>query len=199
MTEDRGANPALPKQAVPLSAGARAELDALGLTTGGRLVEPAPPGVIPGEGLAIPKQAISALEVLNEATDYPTPSSFTRGLRLEMHGATMLLLSGTASVDEDGNTLYPGDFAAQCLRTLRNVTRLLVAEKASWHDVVRTTCFLRDIDRDYDSFNRIRTFFMTAIGLDPLPASTGIQAHLCRTELLIEIEAIAFVPAGQER
>jgi enamine deaminase RidA (YjgF/YER057c/UK114 family) len=79
------------------------------------------------------------------------------------------------------------------------VTRLLVAEKASWHDVVRTTCFLRDIERDYDSFNEIRTMFMNAIGLDPLPASTGIQAHLCRTELLVEIEAIAFLPVGQER
>ena len=28
-------------------------------------------------------------------------------------------------------------------------------------------------------------------GLDPLPASTGIQAILCRPELLIDIEAIA--------
>ena len=106
----------------------------------------------------------------------------------------MLLLSGTASVDENGDTLYSGDFPAQCLRTLRNVTRLLVAEKASWHDVVRTTCFLRDIERDYDSFNEIRTMFMNAIGLDPLPASTGIQARICRSDLLIEIEAIAIVP-----
>ena len=29
------------------------------------------------------------------------------------------------------------------------------------------------------------------IGSDPLPASTGIEAHLCRPELLVEIEAIA--------
>jgi hypothetical protein len=28
-------------------------------------------------------------------------------------------------------------------------------------------------------------------GLDPLPASTGIQAILCRPDLLVEIEAIA--------
>ena len=36
-----------------------------------------------------------------------------------------------------------------------------------------------------------RTAFYKKQGLDPLPASTGIQAHLCRPELLIEIEAIA--------
>ena len=36
-------------------------------------------------------------------------------------------------------------------------------------------------------------------GLEPLPASTGIQAILCRPELLVEIEAIAmFIPAKEE-
>jgi len=71
---------------------------------------------------------------------------------------------------------------------------LLVAEGASWHDVVRTSCYLRDIERDYDRFNELRTSFMSAIGLDPLPASTGIQARICRSDLLVEIEAMAIVP-----
>ena len=35
------------------------------------------------------------------------------------------------------------------------------------------------------------------VGLDPLPASTGIQARLCREDLLVEIEAIAVVAAGK--
>jgi 2-iminobutanoate/2-iminopropanoate deaminase len=55
----------------------------------------------------------------------------------------------------------------------------------------RTTCYLRDIDRDYTAFNEERTRFFAAQGLDPLPASTGIQAILCRPDLLVEIEAIA--------
>ena len=73
---------------------------------------------------------------------------------------------------------------------------MLAAEGASWHDVVRTTCYLRDIERDYDEFNEIRTSLMQQIGLDPLPASTGIQARICRTDLLVEIEAIAIIPGG---
>ena len=142
----------------------------------------------------ITKRAISAHDVLNEAYEYPQPSSFSRGVRVELSGATMLFLSGTASVDEKGQTVHTGDFKAQCLRTFRNLTRLLVAEKASWHDIVRTTCYLRDIERDYEDFNAMRTLFMNSIGLDPLPASTGIQARICRTDLLVEIEAIAIVP-----
>jgi len=198
MTDRRATRDATP---VTMPTMTRAELDereALGLDAAGRLTGGTREGLVPVPGRqGIAKRAISAPEALNEAYDYALPSSFSRGIRIELEGATMLLLSGTASIDDHGCTVYPGDFNAQCLRTFRNLTRLLVSEGASWHDVVRTTCYLRDIERDYDAFNSMRTTFMTAIGLDPLPASTGIQARLCRSDLLIEIEAIAVVPRGQ--
>jgi 2-iminobutanoate/2-iminopropanoate deaminase len=139
----------------------------------------------------IPKRAVSAPEVLNEAYDYARPSSFSRALRLDIKGVTILLISGTASVDEYGRTIHAGDFGAQTRRTYLNITRLLEAEGATWKDIVRTTCYLRDIERDYAQFNQIRTAFFKEQGLDPLPASTGIQAILCRPDLLVEIEAIA--------
>jgi len=147
-------------------------------------------------GPRIVKRAISAPDVLNEAHAYARPSSFSRGMRVELPGATMLFLSGTASIDEQGATVHAGDFPAQCLRTYRNLTRLLAAEGADWRDVVRTTCYLRDIERDYAAFNRIRTWFLASAGCDPLPASTGIEARLCRSDLLVEIEAIAILPGS---
>jgi len=140
---------------------------------------------------AIPKKAISAPETLNEAYDYAKPSSFSRGLRLDIKGITLLLISGTASVDEYGRTIHVGDFRAQTWRTYQNITKLLEAEGATWKDIVRTTCYLRDIERDYEAFNEVRTQFFQEQRLNPLPASTGIQAILCRPDLLIEIEAIA--------
>jgi enamine deaminase RidA (YjgF/YER057c/UK114 family) len=177
------------------SRAARAELEMLGLGEKGRAPEARMRGLDPVAGRElIPKRAITAPEVLNEAYAYDKPSSFTRGMRVELPGATMLLISGTASVNEKGETVYAGDFEAQVLRTFRNITGLLASENASWHDVVRTTCYIRDIERDYERFNEVRTMFMNAIGLDPLPASTGIQARICRSDLLVEIEAIAIVP-----
>jgi len=171
------------------------ELKALGIHGRGGLRKARTEGIDPVQGRRlIPKRAISAPDALNEAYDYEQPSSFSRGMRVELPGATLLFLSGTASVDDSGQTVHPGDFEAQCVRTFRNLTRLLVSENASWHDVVRTTCYLRDIDRDYADFNKVRTMLLTAMGLDPLPASTGVQAKLCRPELLVEIEAIAIVP-----
>lgn len=139
----------------------------------------------------IEKKPISAPEILNEAYCYAQPSSFSRGLRLEFGDVVLLLISGTASVDENGATIHVGDFRAQCRRTFLNITKLLESEGATWKDIVRTTCYLRDIDRDYAAFNEERTAFYQQQELDPLPASTGIQAHLCRPDLLVEIEAIA--------
>jgi enamine deaminase RidA (YjgF/YER057c/UK114 family) len=139
----------------------------------------------------IQKRAMTNYGVLNEAYAYAKPSSFSRGMRIDLNGLTILLISGTASIDENGVSVHIGDFDAQLKRTFDNITGLLESEGCTWHDIVRTSCYLRDIDRDYDAFNAGRTAFFKEQGLDPLPASTGIQAHLCRPELLIEIEAIA--------
>lgn len=141
------------------------------------------------ETALVMKRAITNHSTLNEAYDYG--SAFSRGMRIDLNGVTILLISGTASIDEHGHTVHVGDFRAQLKRTFENITKLLAAEGATWHDIVRTTCYLRDIERDYQVFNDERTAFYKQQGLDPLPASTGIQAILCRPDLLIEIEAIA--------
>jgi 2-iminobutanoate/2-iminopropanoate deaminase len=137
------------------------------------------------------KRAVTNHGVLNEAYSYTRPSSFSRGMRIELNGLVILLISGTASIDENGKVAHVGDFRAQLARTYHNITGLLTSEGATWKDIVRTTCYLRDIERDYAAFNEERTRFFAEQGLDPLPASTGIQAILCFPELLIEIEAIA--------
>jgi len=139
----------------------------------------------------VEKHVVHVPHVLNEAYDYQKPSSFSRALRLEFAGYKVLLISGTASVNEEGKPEYIGDFKAQVWRTYRNITNLLSAEGMTWHDVVRTTNYLRDIERDYDDFNKIRTSFYKWMKIDPLPASTGIQARLCWETLLYEIEVYA--------
>jgi len=135
------------------------------------------------------KRAITNHKALNEAYDYG--SAFSRGMRIDLNGLTILLISGTASIDEAGRTVHVGDLRKQLRRTFDNITKLLASEGATWHDIVRTTCYLRDIERDYQAFNEERTNFYKEEKLDPLPASTGIQAILCRPDLLVEIEAIA--------
>lgn len=145
----------------------------------------------------VQKRAITNHSVLNEAYAYAKPSAFSRGMRIDLNGLVILLISGTASIDENGVSIHIGDFRAQLRRTFSNITGLLQAEGATWKDVVRTTCYLRDIDRDYDAFNEERSAFFAQQGIDVFPASTGIEAHLCRPELLIEIEAIAMFQSAK--
>jgi 2-iminobutanoate/2-iminopropanoate deaminase len=145
----------------------------------------------------IRKRPMTNHGVLNEAYAYAKPSSFSRGMRIDLNGLVILLISGTASIDEHGVSVHVGDFRAQMRRTLANIAGLLESEGATWRDIVRTTCYLRDIERDYEAFNEERTAFYQQQGLDPLPASTGIQAILCRPELLVEIEAIAMFRTDQ--
>jgi len=144
----------------------------------------------------IKKSAIHEPRVLNEPHDYAKRVSFSRGMRVELADCTMLFISGTASVDEQGQTVHVGDFEKQAGRTFHNIASLLNAEGADWHDVVRATCYLVDFAH-YDVFNRVRNNFFDDEGLDPYPASTCIQATLCRPELLVEVEAIAMIPKGR--
>jgi 2-iminobutanoate/2-iminopropanoate deaminase len=181
----RRTQPALHIDLAALSEGEREELVKLGAISGdGTPLVYVPPA---HAELRTPlaTQAISAPSVLNEAYD--------------IADVKVLLVSGTASVGEDGETIHVGDFRAQCWRTYRNISTLLESAGMTWHDIVRTTCYLRDIERDYKDFNEVRTAFFGWLGLDPLPASTGIQARLCRDDLLIEIEAIAIARRETER
>jgi enamine deaminase RidA (YjgF/YER057c/UK114 family) len=169
----------------------REEMRALGLLDeAGNILE------LPRTPPQVERAPITSHDVLNEAYAYALPSSFSRGLKVTVQaGQRILWISGTASIDDRGVTVLAGDFRAQLWRTYRNLTQLLRSEGATWHDVVRTTCYLRDIERDYDDFNRVRTLFFRCLQVDPLPASTGIQARLCRSDLLIEIELFAFLAA----
>jgi 2-iminobutanoate/2-iminopropanoate deaminase len=176
-----------------LSSHERAELVALGVLSLDGIIQSPRPSLTVSAVPSIAKRPVRAGSVLNEAYDYATPSSFSRGMRVPVGDADLLFISGTASIDDAGRTVHQGDFRAQCWRTYRNITTLLESEGATWHDIVRCTCYLRDIERDYREFNLVRTAFFRWLDIDPLPASVGIQARLCREDLLVEIEALAMV------
>jgi 2-iminobutanoate/2-iminopropanoate deaminase len=171
--------------------GEQTEMTRLGILSDNKLIQNYKYPTVHTERPPIEKFSVHAPHIINEAYDYKRPSSFTRALRLEFGGYKILLISGTASVNEEGKAEHIGDFRAQTWRTYRNITNLLAAENMTWHDVVRTTNYLRDIERDYEDFNKIRTSFFSWMNLDPLPASTGIQARLCWETLLVEIETYA--------
>jgi len=123
----------------------------------------------------------------------PAPeASFSRALKLTLGNAELLFISGTASVGPNKETLFPGDFEKQARHTYQNIEAILSSEGMSLSDVVKWTVFLKDM-KYYDRFERVRSAIFAEKGIkrDQFPASTAVQAEICRTELLIEMEAIA--------
>ena len=141
----------------------------------------------------IPKKELCAPDFLNNPIEYG--KSFSRGLRIDLGKFTLIEISGTASIDEKGESYCSRGFDAQVKRTYDNITALLASEGANWHDVIKTRVYLKDM-KYYREFNDYRNSFYKEIGLDPFPASICIQAKLCRAELLVEIEATALLKIG---
>lgn len=148
----------------------------------------------------IAKKQMTNHEVLNEAYDYEHQQvSFSRGMRVDLPGgATMLFISGTSAVDENGKSIHVGDVYQQTWRTFTNIKALLESEGADWHDIVKTTCYLADM-RNYEIFNEARNDFYAQEGLDPYPASTCVGSLICRPDLSVEIDAIAIIPADASK
>ena len=74
-----------------------------------------------------------------------------------------------------GNAASSGGIARQTDRMFEMAEVALDAAKASFNDVIRTWIYLRDLKGDYDAFNPVRTAFFKRVGVERIPASTGIQ------------------------
>jgi enamine deaminase RidA (YjgF/YER057c/UK114 family) len=90
-------------------------------------------------------------------------------------GARMVRLGDQTSLYSTNIHGTGGDAFTQALDMFGAAERLLARCDMGFRDVIRTWIYLRDIDRDYDALNRARREFFQRHGLDPRPASTGVQ------------------------
>ena len=137
---------------------------------------------------------INANRQMKNAFEYEThtPASFSRATIVDNRKIDKTMyISGTSTIGPNGESLHVGDFAKQVMQTYDNLLSVLWNGDFDVEDIARFTVYLKDIERDYDEFNRLREKWFNNHGIKVYPASTCIQAKLCRPELLIEIEAIA--------
>jgi enamine deaminase RidA (YjgF/YER057c/UK114 family) len=129
------------------------------------------------------ERIVMTTPTLNEAPEYG--SDFSRGMRVQEANATRLLISGTASLDETGETVHLDDFEGQARRMLLNVEELLKAQGATFDDVVSAITYLKhpeDADRLVEIFREA--------GYEGFP-NVIVAAEVCRPELLCETELLA--------
>lgn len=94
--------------------------------------------------------------------------------------------AGQTGVDPVSGDLVEGGVQAQTERVLNNLSAVLAAAGLSFADVVKTTCFLADID-DFAAFNEVYARHFP----EPYPARSTFAVKALPKGASVEIEAIA--------
>lgn len=136
---------------------------------------------------------IQAPTHLNPTHEYGV--AFERATAIDYADRRHLIISGTASIDSNGQIVSPGDIIGQTHRMIDNVEALLRNGKAKWNDVAYIIIYLRNIAH--------RTA-VERILEDRFPENVSapriiVEAPVCRPGWLIEMECMAIAPASDTR
>ena len=103
-------------------------------------------------------------------------------------GGGMVFTAGQVAWDETGNVTAIGDIRGQTVQTLKNVIAVLEEAGASLDDVLKCNVYLKDMN----DFQIMNEEFAKVFPVDP-PARTTVQTPMAEPEMLVEIEAVAFI------
>lgn len=114
-------------------------------------------------------------------------SGFSRGMGLDIEGRKTVFVSGTASINSAGQSIYWDNPEAQTIETLLNVAALLQDNGGGLKDITLATVFCKN--------NDVYEAYKSAMRLLQIPAFPCVEVitDVCRHELLIEIEAMAVI------
>jgi 2-iminobutanoate/2-iminopropanoate deaminase len=99
-----------------------------------------------------------------------------------------VIVSGQGGM-KDG-AIVDGGVAAQTTQTMQNLADRLAEAGASLSDIVKTTCFLTDMD----TFATFNTAYAEALG-SHRPARSTVEVSALPGGMQVEVEAWAYKPA----
>jgi enamine deaminase RidA (YjgF/YER057c/UK114 family) len=118
--------------------------------------------------------------------------TFERGTRVAYADRAHLFISGTASIDKDGDVVHPGDVLLQLERALENTDALLRSGAATLDDMMYLFVYLRDPA----DFRRVDDVLRQRFPDLPILI---VQGSVCRPAWLIEVEGIAITGNNDPR
>jgi len=151
-------------------------------------------------GTAIQASALAAEALSDQVTIQAIPSplqcpaldygsSFSRAVEIATPEIKRLYVSGTASIDADGLTLYGDDIVAQIAYTMDVIHAILTSRSMDWKNVVRGVAYVR-YKKDFDRFAE----YCNDHKLPDMPIGL-VQNDICRDDLLFELEVDAIKKA----
>ena len=127
---------------------------------------------------------------LNPTYEYGV--SFERGTYIDYGDRRHVLISGTASINNKGEIMYPGDVRQQTRRLWENVETLLAEAGCTYDDAQQMIVYLRDI-ADYSV---VKALFDERF---PDKPKVFVNAPVCRSGWLVEMECMAVKAQKDER
>lgn len=103
-----------------------------------------------------------------------------------IHG-NLLYSSGQIPINPENGQVVDGDIEAQALQVMKNIQAILEEAGISFENVIKTTCFLKNMD-DFAAFNEVYAKYF--IGK---PARSCVAAAKLPKDVLCEVEVIAIV------
>lgn len=119
---------------------------------------------------------------LNPTYEYGV--SFERGTYIDYGDRRQVYISGTASINNRGEVMHPGDVRKQTLRMWENVETLLAEADCTFNDVGHLLVYLRDT-ADYTV---VKEMFEERF---PRIPKVYLLAPVCRPGWLVEMECMA--------
>jgi 2-iminobutanoate/2-iminopropanoate deaminase len=98
----------------------------------------------------------------------------------------MLFTSGQIPLDPASGQVVEGGIRVQTKQALENLKQVLIAGGAGFENVVKTTCFLNDMN-DFAQFNEVYAEYFK----DNPPGRSCVAVDRLPKDVLVEIEAIA--------
>ena len=93
--------------------------------------------------------------------------------------------SGQIALDPESGVLVSNEIKSQTEQVMKNISAILAASGATFEDVVKTSCFLADIN-DFAEFNDVYAKYFTS-----RPARSCVAAAALPKGALVEVEVIA--------
>jgi enamine deaminase RidA (YjgF/YER057c/UK114 family) len=141
-------------------------------------------GIQPGQ-----VRHLQALDHLSHTHVYGV--AFERATSIAYRDRQHIIISGTASIDANGEVVHEGEVMGQLERTLENIAALLDQANATIDDMQHFIVYLRN-SRDT---GLVRDHMKERFGNKPFLVVTG---PVCRPSWLVEIEGIAVVPNADD-
>jgi len=99
----------------------------------------------------------------------------------------MVYTAGVIPLDPETMKVVEGGIEEQATRVLASLSALLEDAGSSTANVVKTTCFLADLN-DFPAFNAI---YATVFPAETAPARSTVQVAKLPMGVLVEVEAVA--------